>query len=62
MPKDTGSSNERYIWAIFMNAPKDEALRLYAEATKILTARNILAPPRKKRAPKIDIAIKPLEK
>ncbi len=40
------SSNERYIWAIFMNAPAAECLDLYGQAQKLLVARNIIKLPR----------------
>lgn len=44
------SSNSRYIWAIFMNAPAAECLALLAEADKILVARNIIKSPRTRKA------------
>lgn len=45
------SSNSRYIWAIFMNAPAAECLELRAEADKILVARNIIKLPRTRKPP-----------
>lgn len=51
MPQDPKqSSNSRYIWAIFMNAPAAECLALRAEADKILLARNIIKTPRTRKA------------
>jgi len=40
---------EKKLWACFMNAPAPEAIALYEQVTKILTARNIIKPPRARK-------------
>lgn len=49
MPQQT--KNERTLWEMMMNAPGAEALALYAEATKILTARNLIKVLRTRKPP-----------
>lgn len=42
-------TNEQAVWRVFMNAPGPEAVSLYETVTKILTSRNIIKPPRKRK-------------
>lgn len=48
--KKPQSSNERYIWSIFMNTPAVEALELLGQAENILIARNVIKPKRERKS------------
>jgi hypothetical protein len=45
----TKETDEQAIWRVFMNAPGPQAVHFYETATKILTSRNIIKPPRKRK-------------
>ncbi len=43
-------TDEETCWKLFMNVPGPQAVALLETATKILVARNIIKPPRKREA------------
>jgi hypothetical protein len=45
----TKETDEQAVWRVFMNAPGPQAVHFYETATKILTSRNIIKPPRKRK-------------
>lgn len=46
-------TNEQAVWRIAMNTPGPEAMALYEVFAKILTSRNIIKPPRTRKAKEV---------